>query len=75
MWSGKDLSLAGTCCFSLASCSWYTTLPIAGVIITILDRSQITKRKQFDDIVDLIYTGYRCDSGGIITWPNLKQKT
>ena len=29
-------------------------LPIAGVIITILDRSQITKRKQFDDIVDLI---------------------
>jgi hypothetical protein len=32
------------------------TLPIAGlIIITILDRSQITKRKQFDDFVDLIY--------------------
>jgi hypothetical protein len=25
-------------------------LPIADIIITILDRSQITKRKQFDDI-------------------------
>ncbi len=25
-----------------------------GIIITILDRSQISKRKQFDDIVDLI---------------------
>ena len=30
------------------------TLPIVGVIIRILDRNQITKRKQFDDIVDLI---------------------
>lgn len=30
-------------------------LPIAGVIITILDRSQITRMKQFDDIGDLIY--------------------
>ncbi len=26
------------------------------IIITILDRSQITKRKQSDDIGDLIYT-------------------
>jgi hypothetical protein len=39
---------------SLASCNRGIALAIAAVIITILDRSQIIRMKQFDDIGYLI---------------------
>jgi hypothetical protein len=54
MLSRKKPSLCHDCAIVVSLLVIDIALAMAGVIITILDRSQITKMKQFDDIGDLI---------------------
>ncbi len=52
---GEKTSLWRKCAILVSLLAIGIALARAGVIITILDRKQITKMKQFHDIVDLIY--------------------
>jgi len=54
----KKPSLCHDCAIVVSLLVIGIILAIAGVIITILDRSQITRMKQFDDI-GTSYSGYR----------------
>jgi hypothetical protein len=52
--STEKESVRQACAILVSLLAIAIALPIADVIITILDRSQITKIKQFDDISYLI---------------------
>ncbi|MDP8888733.1 MAG: hypothetical protein M3M89_03810 [Thermoproteota archaeon] len=71
--SRKNLLYAMTVVIVISLLVIGIALVIAGVIITILDRSQINKMKQFGDISATSYSGYRLLWW--YTWPNLKQET